>query len=226
MQLSHSGTGHAKVSDGPSGPLRICLPLLRHTNGQTLCKGMSGSLVSTLSAEISSVIAMCTGTDMLSFPERYLCRKGRRWALPLPPSLSLFLSLSLSLSVSFPLSLTSPLCLAQLLLPRSLPFPQDLHLPGAELIWAPFLSLLPCPRKGARRKVKATVVPLLHGRTELNKEMDKGVWQMALNSSANAMQSQPTTMCPVCHNEMPSQPVASVCAQSRSGQCPMYKQCP
>ena len=77
-------------------PYKDVLPLNKHTNDQTLCKGVNGSSVSTLSAEISSVIAMCTGTDTVSFPERYLCRKGRIWALPLPPYLSLSLSFSLS----------------------------------------------------------------------------------------------------------------------------------
>ena len=124
LQLPHSGAGHAKISVGPSGPLRRCLPLLKHTNDQTLCKGMSGSLVPTLSAEISSVLAMCTGTDMLSFPERYLCRKGRRWALPLPP-LSLLLSRTLSLCLSSSLS----------------------HLPSLSCpaLLPSFLALPPCP---------------------------------------------------------------------------------
>ena len=178
-------------------PYKDVLPLNKHTNDQTLCKGVNGSSVSTLSAEISSVIAMCTGTDTVSFPEKVPLQEGKDVGTP-PPPLSLPLSLILSLCVSFPLSLTSPLSLAQLFFPRSLPFPHALHLPGAEMTWVPFLSLLPCPRKGARRKVKATVVPLIHGQTELNKEMDKGVWEMALNTSANAMQSQTTTMCPVC----------------------------
>jgi hypothetical protein len=54
------------------------------------------------------------------------------------------------------------------------------------------------PKERGKRKMKATVVPLIHGQTELSKEMDKGVWQLALNTGADAMQSQPTTMCPVC----------------------------
>ena len=93
--------GLEKSLMAPLVPYEDVLPLLKHTNDQTLCKGVNGSSVSTLSAEISSVIAMCTGTDMLSFPERFLCRKGRRWALPLPPSLSPSLSLSLCLSLCF-----------------------------------------------------------------------------------------------------------------------------
>ena len=159
VALLHGQMGLEKSLMAPLVPYEDVLPLLKHTNDQTLCKGVRGSSVSTLSAEISSVIAMCTGTDTVSFPERYLCRKGRIWALPLPPYLSL--SLSFSLSVSSPLSLTSPLSLAQLFFPRSLPFPQALRLPGAEMTWAPFLSLLPCPRKGARRKAKVVSVHLL-----------------------------------------------------------------
>ena len=106
-------------------PYKDVLPLNKHTNDQTLCKGVNGSSVSTLSAEISSVIAMCTGTDTVSFPERYLCRKGRIWALPLPPYLSLSLSFSLSLCIfsSFP------------------------HLPSLSCpaLLPSFLALPPCP---------------------------------------------------------------------------------
>ena len=67
----------------PSGPLTLMSKmsfLCSNIHDQTLCKGMSGSSVSTLSPDISSVIAMFTGTDMVSFPERYLCRS--LWQLP------------------------------------------------------------------------------------------------------------------------------------------------